>query len=185
MFKRPSARRKGKNREIVLNLVPILDAMVTLIAFLLFTMAFVALVSTESPFPQTSREDVQQKLKERPLQLTVSLREKETRIWSPFEKIKTHVVPNTTASTGENVPDYKSIHETLIEIKKQFPNENKIVLVPFAAAPYEILIGIMDAMRVLEQTDPPLFRKNPATGNDEPMKALFPDVVFGNLLGDG
>src|SRR5688572_10034649 len=98
--------------------------MVTLIGFLLYTMAFLELVSIESPFPQASAADVQQKLKEKPLQLTVTMRDKEVQIWSPFERIKTKVVPHT----AEGIPDLKGIHESLITVKQQFPTETKVVI---------------------------------------------------------
>ena len=65
-----------------------MDTFVTLIGFLLYTMAFLTLVMIESPLPTTTPEAQAEKLKEKPLQLTVSIRDKETEIWSPFERIK-------------------------------------------------------------------------------------------------
>ena len=180
MFKRPSSRRKTKHAQIILNLVPILDTMVTLIGFLLFTMSFLTLVSVESPFPQASLEDLKQKLKEKPLQLTLTLRENDAEIWSPFEKFSPKKIPNM--ALGQ--PDLKGIHEGLVAVKQKFPKETKIVLVPYPGATYDILVATMDIVRLLDATDPALFKKNEKTGNDEPMKLLFPEVVFGNLLGD-
>ncbi|MBC7693632.1 MAG: biopolymer transporter ExbD [Methylotenera sp.] len=180
MLKRPSSRRKSKHQEVVLNLVPILDAMVTLIGFLLFTMSILNVVSIESPLPQMSAQDVEQKLKEKPLQLTVSFRKDEIEIWSPFDRIQAKKIPNV--SPGQ--PDVKALHEALIVIKQQFTGETKIVVAPEGSTSYDVLISSMDAMRTLEPTDPPIFVKNPQTGIDQPLKVLFPDVIFGNLLGD-
>lgn len=154
--------------------------MVTLIAFLLFTMSFLALVSIESPFPIINPAELTAKLKEKPLQLTVSLRETETEVWSPFDRFPTKKIPN--AAPGQ--PDIKGIHEVIVSVKQKFPMETKVVLAPFPGASYDILIATMDALRVLEPTDPPIFVKNEKTGNDEPLKYLFPEVIFGNLLGD-
>jgi biopolymer transport protein ExbD len=180
MLKRPSSRRKTTNEGIVLNLVPILDTMVTLIGFLLFTMSFLALVSIESPFPQLSEKSVRETLKEKPLQLTLSLRENETEIWSPFEKIAPKKIPHSPDGT----PDLRAIHGTLVEVKQKFPVETKIVLSPFAGTTYDVLISVMDAVRMLDPTDPPLFVRDAKTGNDVSLKTLFPEVIFGNLLGD-
>ncbi|HAR41766.1 MAG TPA: hypothetical protein DCS07_03925 [Bdellovibrionales bacterium] len=180
MLKRPSSRRKSKKDQVELNLVPFIDAMVTLIGFMLFTTSFLAIVSIESPFPQTSPSSNQQKLLEKPLQLTVSIREKESEIWSPFERIPSKLIPHTE----EGKPDIQAIHEALFPIKQQFPDETKIVIVPAARTTYDLLISLMDGLRTVEPTDPPLFRKNPATGIDEAVKTLFPEVIFGNLLGD-
>jgi biopolymer transport protein ExbD len=180
VLKRPTSRRKGNADHIELNLVPILDTLVALIAFLLFTMSFLNIVGIESPFPIASTEQVEQKLKEKPLQLTVSLRDKDAEIWSPFEKIPSKTIPNT----GPGQPDLKAIHEALIDVKKQFTSETHVVIVPTAGTNYDTLIAVMDTMRGVDPTDPPIFAKNPKTGVDEQTKLLFPDVIFGNLLGD-
>lgn len=180
MLKRPTSRRKGSSEGIELNLVPILDTMVTLIGFLLYTTAFLSLVSIESPFPSASTAEVEQKLKEKPLQLTVSLHENDAEIWSPFDKIKSETIPNVSPG----LPDVAKIHASLIGVKQKFPNETKVVVVPTAGTNYDTLVALMDSLRGMDPTDPPLFSKNAATGNDEPLKVLFPEVIFGNLLGD-
>ena len=180
MLKRPTSRRKSKPEGITLNLVPILDTMVTLIAFLLFTMSYLNLASVESPFPQASPKDIEQALKEKPLQLTLTLRDNETEIWSPFELIPSKTIPNS----APGIPDTRAIHLALIEIKQKFPTETKVVMVPQPAVNYDTLVAVMDAARMLEKSDTPVFFKNKATGVDEVAKVLFPEVIFGNLLGD-
>jgi len=179
VFKRPSSRRRSTQDGIQINLVPMLDALMTLIAFLMFSMAFLAFVSIESPFPIASKESVKEALKKKPLQLTVTLGETETVIWSPFDKIRSRVISNLP----DGVPDVIGIHTQLVEVKKKFPLERQIVLLPFPAATYDILIGVMDAVRNYDPGDDPLYAKNPLTGIDYEVTRLFPDVVFGNLLG--
>lgn len=180
MLKRPCSRRKSHTDQIELNLVPILDTMVTLIGFLLFTTSFLNIVNIESPFPEASTQANEEKLKEKPLQLTVSVHENDTEIWSPFERIASKKIPHQ--QPGQ--PDLKTLHESLIDVKKQFPEESKIIIVPNAATNYDTLVSVMDVLRTLEPTDPPVFHKNPQTGVDEAIKKLFPEVIFGNLLGD-
>src|SRR5689334_18160563 len=126
MLKRPTSRRKSKQEGVTLNLVPILDTMVTLIGFLLFTMSFLAIVSIESPFPQASPDRVEEQLKEKPLQLTISINEGDTEIWSPFEKIEAKKLPNPVPGQ----PDTKALHEALLDVKEKFPAETKVVIVP-------------------------------------------------------
>jgi len=161
--------------------VPVLDAMVTLIGFMLFTTSFFAIVSVESPFPVASSKNMQEQIKEKPLQLTVSLREREAEVWSPFNKFPPKKLPNTP--DGE--PDIRGIHDALIGIKTNFPQETKIVVVPTPATTYDTLVALMDGLRLISPTDPPIFRKNLQTGIDEPVKSLFPEIIFGNLLGGG
>lgn len=180
MFKRPSSRRKTAQQEVVLNLVPILDTMVTLIAFLLYSISFLSLVSIESTYPQVSTEDVREKLKEKPLQLTLTLRDGGAEIWSPFEKI----APKKVANITDGEFDLAGIHSALLEVKQKFPNETKIVIVPHAGVSYDMLISVMDSVRNIEASDPPLYARNEQTGVDEAVKTLFPEVIFGNLLGD-
>ena len=180
MFKRPSSRRRSKQEPAELNLVPFIDAMVTLIGFLLFTTSLMAIVSIESPFPSASSKMTQEKLKEKPLQLTLSIRENESEIWSPFDRVKSRKIPHSE----EGQPDIPAIHLAMTEVKQEFPLETKVVVVPAAGTSYDVLISVMDSVRTVDATDPPIFIKNPATGNDELVKTLFPEVIFGNLLGD-
>lgn len=156
-----------------------MDTFVVLIGFLLYTMAFLALVTVETPLPTANPSEVVEKLKEKPLQLTVSFRENEAEVWSPFQKIKATKIPNTP----EGSPDFLLLHNTLVGVKQQFPNENQVVLAPTGSISYELLVAAMDAVRVLDATDPPIYLKNKTTGVDEALKALFPQVVFGNILG--
>jgi biopolymer transport protein ExbD len=160
--------------------VPILDTLVTLIAFLLFTMSFLSLVTIESPAPIVSSDSVNEKIKELPLQLTLTLRETEVEIWSPFDRIKPQKIPNLE----DGKTDTRAIHEALVAIKEQFKNEKTIVFAPSGSISYDVLVATMDAVRTIEKTDPPIYVKNPETGVDEPIQYLFPEVVFGNLLED-
>ena len=180
MLKRPSSRRKTRSPDVTINLVPMLDALVTLISFLLYSMSFFAFVSIQSPVPITSSEDVAQKLKERPLQITVSIRGDEVEVWSPFKLIPSRKISNTP----DGKPNIPEIHQAIIQVKQRFPNETKVVIVPNSGTSYDTIVAVMDTSRTLEGTDTAIFAKNAATGINEQVKALFPEVIFGNLLGD-
>lgn len=156
-----------------------MDAMVTTIGFMLFTTTFFPFVGIETVFPQASTRQQQETLKKKPLQLTLSINEKSTEIWSPFNRIRSKSIPHL----GPGEPDLKHIHESMIEIKQNFPEETKVVFAPNKDVPYDTLISVMDTVRMFEKTDLPVMMKNPATGIDEPLKALFPEIIFGNLLG--
>ncbi|MBC7386827.1 MAG: biopolymer transporter ExbD [Cryobacterium sp.] len=180
MLRRPSSRRKSHGEQIALNLVPMMDTFVTLIAFLLYTMVFVVMTHVETPLPTASPTEVAEKLKEKPLQLTVSFRKDETEIWSPFSKIAAKKIPNTP----EGTPDVAAIHARLVEVKQQFPNEKQVVLAPTGSTSYDSLVAAMDGIRMLDAIDPPIIVKNAKTGVDEALKLLFPEVIFGNILGN-
>ena len=179
MLRRPSSRHRKQQEQIQLNLVPILDAMVTLIAFLLYTMSFLSIVTIESPLPQSSAEINSDKLDQRPLQLTLSIREKDSEIWSPFDRIEPRRIPHLEAGK----PDVRQLHEAFLALKQQFPQERQLVLAPNAGLAYDQLVAVMDAARNVAATDPTIYARDVATGTDQAVKLLFPDIVFGNLLG--
>lgn len=181
MLARPSTRRRSAPQEVAINLVPMMDALVTMIAFLMYTMAFIQLTMIESPLPLVSADQNTSQLKERPLQLTLTIKDKSVLIWSPFELIPQMEIANK----DDGSPDFFKVHEALIGVKTKFPTENKIVLVPRGNTSYDAIVGILDASRNFEKTDLPIVVTNPQTGVQEQAKTLFGDVVFGNLLGDG
>lgn len=183
MFKIPSSRRKSKQEGIVINLVPILDAMVTLIAFLLFTSSFIAIVVINTPAPLLAPADEQiEELKTKPLQLTAYIKPDHIMISDWSGSRENHVIKNVDdPSTGETRYDLEKLHQTLVEIKLRHPKETKLVLKPDGGVAYEVIVGIIDAARFFENTDTPLFRKN-ENGIDEPERNLFPEVIFGNIM---
>ena len=80
--------------------------------------------------------------------------------------------------------DTQAIHSFLLDVKKKFPQESTAVIMPHGGAIYETLVSLMDTVRTIERTDPPIYVKNEKTGVDEPIKTLFPKIVFGNLQGE-
>ena len=179
MLKRPSSRRRTHPQEVQLNLVPMLDALVTMIAFLMYTMAFLSLTMIESPLPIVSSEQNQQQLRERPLQLTLTLNDQGVLIWSPFDLIPQQTILNHADGT----PDTLKLHEAALLIKQKFPTETKVILVPKNDTSYDTIVMVLDAVRNIEKTDPVISIKNEKTGVQEQAKQIFGEVIFGNLLG--
>ena len=179
-LKRPSSRRRTQPQEVQLNLVPMLDALVTMIAFLMYTMAFLSLTMIESPLPMVSSSANQAKLKERPLQLTLTINEKDILLWSPFD-----LIPQTRiANHDDGTPDTLKLHEAVLAIKQKFPAEKNLVLVPKSNTSYDTIVLVLDAARNVEKTDPPIIVPNDdPKAAPAPAKTLFGDVIFGNLLG--
>src|SRR6185437_10856161 len=133
----PSSRRTSSTDPITLNLVPIIDMVVTIIGFLLFTTCFFNITAIPTPLPMASSALNQKELKDKPLQLTLSLDDKQAEIWSPFDRIQKKIIPDV--SPGQ--PDVHAIHEALLDVKKTFPYESKIVLVPNGGETYDVLIS--------------------------------------------
>lgn len=177
MLKRPSQRRSSKGtQEIDLPLVPIMDAFVTLIAFLLLVTSLLAVTLIDTPVPVVSNEP-EEKMHEKPLALQLEIKADELILSSGFRLIPEQKFPKV-----EKNYDSGKLHEALIAIRQKFPKENTIVYKPAADVKYDDLVQLMDATRLLSKTDPanpPVKDKN---GVDRIDPYLFPTVVFGNVI---
>ncbi len=179
MLKRPSSRRKSHSEGVNINLIPILDTMVTLIAFLLFSSAFLSISVIDTPAPLLADPStILEKDKRPPLNLTLRIQETQMFLEGGFGNLVNRRITNLP----DGHYDLNALHTALLEIKNKFPEETKLILMPDPGVSYEILVQIMDASRSFEKSDPSLFKKNPATGQEEIEKKLFPEVIFGNLL---
>jgi biopolymer transport protein ExbD len=176
MLRRPSSQRRGRGHSSLdeLPLVPIMDAFVTLVAFLLMATSLLAVTLIDTPVPVVSSSPPDNK---RPLSLTVHLEQDRLRIESPFG-----LVPKVEIPRVETSYDFVKFHDALLEIKNKFPLEKQIILMPSATTEYNDIVRVMDAARQIRPADPPLYIKNDQ-GQDVVVTDLFSDVVFGNILG--
>lgn len=176
MLKRPSQRRRSHGtQEVDLPLVPIMDAFVTLIAFLLLATSMLAVTLIDTPVPIVSSVPDDNK-KDKPLALTLEIAEDSLKLSSAFRKIQPQAFPKIDKNY-----DLDKLHEALVAIRKQFPNEKSITFQPQAEIKYNDLIAIMDATRLFLKTDETLF----VTGDDgisKPDPFLFQGVLFGNVM---
>ena len=114
--------------------------------------------------------------KDKPLTLTLKIEEEQLKLESPFNLIKPEVFPKIE----KNYP-FDKLHESLLEIKKKFPKEKKIIFMPKSEVKYNDLVQLMDASRKLFKTDPPMFVEGEG-GVNKPETDLFSEVVFGNVV---
>ena len=175
MLKRPSHRRRSKGiSEIDLPLVPIMDAFVTLIAFLLLATSLLAVTLIDTPVPMVS--NVPDNSKDKPLMLTLTIEQEQLKLSSPFNLIKAQAFPKI----DKDFP-FDKLHEALIPIKQQFPKETKIVFMPVGEVKYNDLVQLMDSVRLLTKTDP-AFTVKDENGVDKADPFLFGEVIFGNVI---
>lgn len=177
MLKRPSQRRKSKAQgEVDLPLVPIMDAFVTLIAFLLLVTSLLAVTLIDTPVPVVSSLPDDDKKDTKPLMLTLRVEQEGLKLSSAFRRIPEQQFPKIDKGY-----DVDKLHEALVAIRQQFPLEKNVVFMPAGDIKYNDLVQIMDAVRLLLKTDPPFYVKG-EDGVDKPDPYLFPNVVFGNVL---
>ncbi len=176
MLKRPSARRKSHGTgDVELPLVPIMDAFVTLIAFLLLATSLLAVTLIDTPVPVVS--NVPDDSKEKPLMLTLKLTPEELHLSSAFNKIPVQKFPKIDKGY-----DLEKLHEALVAIRQQFPKEKTVVFMPSGDIKYNDIVQTMDSVRLLLKTDPPFYITDEKDGVDKPDQYLFPFVIFGNVL---
>lgn len=176
MLQKPSDKRKKKKAER-LNLVPIMDAVFIFIFFLLMSANFNRIMEIGSDIPILSDKEPPKKEKD-PLALSLKIQEK-TLILT--KGLNAQVVKSFKRNdTGEY--DLEDLHQTLVEMKKKFVDEDTIIFEPEFDISYEEIIKIMDAVRMIYKTDEAIYSKD-KEGMDVKIKSLFGKIIFSNLVG--
>ena len=174
-YKTPTSRKAKRKQERV-NLIPILDAVFIFIFFLLMSTQFIKVYEIGSDVPIISNSPPPKNQK-KPLALTLTIQKDGFMLSQgiPSKAIK-KIVKN---SDGQY--DLATLHDYLVGVKKRHKNENSIILEPVVDLKYEEIIKIMDAVRMLKNTDDSFFGKD-KDGIETQIKTLFNKIVFGNLM---
>jgi biopolymer transport protein ExbD len=145
--------RKLKKPE-KLNLVPILDSVFIFIFFLLMSAQFVDVYEIGSSVPM-SKEAKDEKQEKDPLNLTL-------------EVTKNQIVVKTGLRTPRSrtfaSEQKKEMKEYLVELKRQYPKENTMILKADPKISFQNLVTVIDSTQ------------NPKESKDP----LFPQIVFDN-----
>ncbi len=177
MLRKPSQRRSGRKQEdIELPLIPIMDAFVTLIAFLLLATSLLAVTLIDTPVPVVSSEP-EEKMKTKPLALQLKIGKDELSLSSQFYPKVAQKFPKVDKDY-----DLNKLHEALVQIRLQYPDDKSLVFMPEAEVKYDDLIKLMDASRLLLKTDPPMPNYKDKEGVERVEQYVFPNVVFGNVI---
>ncbi len=178
MLKTPSCRRRGSNDQKP-NMTPILDAIFILIFFLIMSASFIKIYEIASDVPLISSKPAPPS-KKKPLALTLHINASNMAM---LTGIPGKVIQNfPKRDDGEY--DFETLRAYLIEnIKKKHPEERSIVLEPKIDLKYEVIVKVMDAVRILKKTDPAFFTKKKGDFGsfDERHFNLFDKIVFGNI----
>ena len=175
MIRVPTARRRRKP-ENKLNLTPIMDAVFIFIFFLLMSANFIKIMEIGSDVPIVSENDPPPEDKN-PLALQLVIRENEIELMRGTSPITVAKFPRL----GDGKYDLANLHVKLVELKKTKVHEETIIFSPEWEMGYEELVKVMDSVRLLENTDEAIFRRN-KEGLDEKIQTLFSKIVFSNLM---
>lgn len=157
---RRSGRRNNETAE--LNITVFMNLMVILVPFLLITAVFSRVAILELNLPGASDETVAPEAQTFQLEITV----RETAIEVGDRNVGAlGVYPN--AADGY---DFDALSTKLAEIKKSYPSKTDASILLEADIPYDILVQVMDRVRVSETV-----MDNAIVRTD-----LFPDISIGD-----
>ena len=145
-----------------MDITTFLNLMVVLVPFLLITAVFSRITILELNLPTAAGSSAPTKIK---LAIEVIVREKGleigngSRVVARFPKV-------------EEAHDFASLSKHLLEIKRNYPDKTDATVLMEPDIEYELLVHVMDAMRVAEfpQGDDGLMEKF----------ELFPDISIGD-----
>ena len=174
-YKTPT-RRKAKKGSTKINLIPILDSVFIFIFFLLMSTQFIKVFEISSDVPLVSSQEPPTK-EQKKLNLSI--------IVTSAGFIVSHQLPHASkrqiAKTAEGEYNLEALHSYLAKLKSNYVNEELVILEPKVDIKYEDIIKIMDAVRMLRNTDGALFKKD-KDGIDVQVKTLFSKIIFGNIM---
>lgn len=174
MYRVPS--RKSKRQTVVKpNLIPILDAVFIFIFFLLMSASFIKIYEIPSDVPLVS--DQEPPPNKKPLALTLKITDSNISVYTgiPSRAIRSF------GKDSEGNYDLESLHTFIVKVKADNPTEKTAILEPLVDITYEEIVKIMDALRVVRNTDESIYVKG-KDGTDEKLKTLFDNIVFGNII---
>ena len=151
---RNHAKYRGRND---LNIVPMIDMMVILVFFLLFTAVFsnTNILELNLPAPNSSVPDLP-----KGLQLEIHVRHTGIDIAD-----RNSGILRSLPMKGADY-DYQGLSEYLQFVKSKYPTTTEASVLLESDIPYDVLVQTMDNVRLYEMNDAPLFTK----------VELFPDI---------
>ena len=156
--------RRGRREAPELNITAFMNLMVVLVPFLLITAVFSRITILELNLPTSSEGNNKQ---EKPtLALEVIVRKQELIISDRNSGPLKRVAVNNGKYELKEITDY------LHKVKQRFPDKQDITLLLEPDVPYDLLVQIMDAVRVSTE-------KGTVTGE------LFPQISIGDAPGGG
>ena len=153
------ARKARKPAELML--VPMIDIFTVLVTFLLMTAVFSKTVVLQLNLPAAATE-----FKEPPPGLVIEVMVRKNLI----QVADRNSGPLATLPNKATGYDYDGLTEYLKRVKAKFPDKTDATILLEKDTPYDILVQVMDRVRVLE------VKQGPTTVQAE----LFPDISIGD-----
>jgi biopolymer transport protein ExbD len=152
-----------------LAITPLLDLFVALIPFLLMSVVLTKIhildVGISRPVAQATKSD------QKPFDLNIKITDKSADVVLNGKLIKSIARnPDDLVWAGE-------LRKSLVDVKKQNPDEFKIRFEPNGKVSLQTLIVFMDGVRKLKPEDGEIIKKD-ETGKPVKLQFLFPNVIL-------
>ncbi len=157
-------RRQRRQDAQELNITAFMNLMVVLVPFLLITAVFSRLAILDLNLPAASAEPAPPAKPELALEITV--RKSSINVGDRNAGLLKHF------ANGERGYDYAGLGAFLLDVKRQFPDKSDATVLLEPDIPYEVLVAVMDKVRVAEQVD--------GTTHDVVKAELFPEISIGD-----
>lgn len=173
MYRVPSRRRHKDNTTQKPNLIPILDAVFIFIFFLLMSASFLQIFEINSDVPMVSSAPPP---KRPPLAFTIKVFSSRVTF---YRGVPSRAVTSFSKNAEGEYP-YEEIRNYMLNLKKKYPKERTMILEPIVDVNYEVIVKLMDSVRLLKKTDDSIYYKD-KDGLDVKVEMLFDNIVFGNI----
>jgi len=157
-------RKQRRHAAEELNITAFMNLMVILVPFLLITAVFSRLAILELNLPTSQAEASEQDEPE--FQLEVTVRDSAIEVGDRG----TGLLRRIESTAGDH--DLDALSEYLSEVKRRFPDKVDATLLLEPDISYELLVAVMDRVRVIERVDA-------ETARAVKME-LFPEIAIGD-----
>lgn len=151
-----------------LNITPLLDLFVALIPFLIMSIVLTKIhvldVGISRPVANATPNPA------KPFDLMLKIGDKSAEIILNGRTLK-------SLPKAEEMKWASEVRKSLVEIKKQYPDEFKLRIEPHGAVALQTLITFMDEARKLKPEDGEIIRKD-EKGNPVKLQFLFPNIIL-------
>ena len=175
-YSKRKLRTRGHEEGQELNIVPYLDSLMNLIMFMLLSITGLAafgILNVNAPNYGGPTTQVTEEGDKPKLLLTVLISKKGFYVAATGGVLGQQQgqpnpaeAPPSIPKKGDGAFDYTALTESMVNVKKEFPSETKVIVGAEGDIPYEVLVQTMDAIRE-------------TPGKDR--KLLFTDVTLGAM----
>ena len=176
-YSKRKLRTRGREEGQELNIVPYLDILMNLIMFMLLSITGLSafgILNVNAPNYGGPTTQVTEEGDKPKLLLTVLISKKGFYVAATGGVVGQQQqgqanpaeAPPSTPKKSDGSYDYTALTENMVNVKKEFPSESKVIVGAEGDIPYEVLVSTMDAIRE-------------TPGKDR--KLLFTDVTLGAM----